>query len=257
MSGIRIAAAMILAAATVYANLTGVARAEEALTADQKNAVEEVVRQYILDHPEVVIESMRRMEQKRKAREKATVTSAIKSRKKELLDDPDTPFAGPKDGDVVIVEFFDYHCGVCKRVLPIVQKILKSDPKVKLVYKEWPILGPASVTAARAALASHKQGKYVPFHNAMMKANGRLTKNRILAIATGLGMDPVKLENDMKTREIDSILSRNLQLADAITLNGTPSFIIGGKLIRGGRPFDSMMDLIRRERARVKNGGKS
>lgn len=256
MSGFRIAAAMIVVA-TVYANLTGVARAEEALTADQKKAVEELVRQYILDNPNVLIESMRRMDQKRKAEEKAKVSSAIKSRKKELLEDPDAPFAGPKDSDVVIVEFFDYHCGVCKRVLPIVQKMLKSDAKVKLVYKEWPILGPASVTAARAALASHKQGKYIPFHNAMMKANGRLTKNRILAIATGLGMDPVKLEKDMKAREIDSILSRNLQLSDAITLNGTPSFIIGNTLIRGGRSYDSMMGLIRKERARVKNGGKS
>lgn len=254
MSSLRSAAAVVLAAAMVYAGLVGIARAEEALTADQKNSIEELVRQYILDHPEVLIESIRQMEQRKKGLEKAKITKAIKSRRKEIFEDADTPFAGPADGDVVIVEFFDYHCGVCKRVLPIVVKMLKTDPKVKLVLKEWPILGPASVVAARAALASRKQGKYVEFHTAMMKANGRLTKNRIMAIATGVGMDPVKLEQDMKAREIDAMLSRNLQLADAITLNGTPSFIIGNTLIRGGRPYDSMMDLIRKERNRVKDG---
>lgn len=254
MSSFRSAAAMILAAAVFYAGLTGIAGAKDALTTDQKKAVEELVRQYILDHPEVLMESVQRMEQKQKEQEKAKTARAIKSRGKELFKDADTPFAGPADGDVVIVEFFDYHCGVCKRVLPIIVKMLKTDPKVKLVFKEWPILGPDSIVAARAALASRKQGKYVDFHTAMMKATGRLTKNRIMAIATGVGLDPVKLEQDMKAREIDALLSRNLQLADALTLNGTPSFIIGNTLIRGGRPYDGMMDLIRKERNRVKDG---
>lgn len=252
MNGFKFALAALLTAATLCVH--GAAIAADALSADQKKAVEDVVRQYILDHPEVLIESMRRMEQKQKEREKAKVTKAIKSRRKELFEDPDTPFAGPADGDVVIVEFFDYNCGVCKRVLPIIQKMLKTDPKVKLVYKEWPILGPGSITAARAALASRNQGKYVEFHNAMMAANGRLTKNSIMALATGVGIDPVKLENDMKDRKIDAILSRNLALADELTLNGTPSFIVGNTLIRGGRPYDAMMDLVRRERARVKDG---
>lgn len=252
MIGFSGIARTVLAAALILAPLSA-ARAEEAMSASQKKAIEKVVEEFILEHPEVVIESMRRLEQKRKDAENATAARVVKSEKKEIFNSG-APFAGPANGDVVMVEFFDYHCGVCKQVLPIIQKVLKDDPKVKLIYKDWPILGPDSVVAARAALASQKQGKYVDFHNAMMAASGRLTKKRILTIAARVGLDPVKLESDMKSSEITSTLSRNLELADKLTLNGTPSFIVGDTLVRGGRPYEGMMALIAKERKRAKDG---
>lgn len=252
MIGFSGIARTVLATALILTPLAA-GEAEEAMSASQKKAIEKVVEEFILEHPEVVIESMRRMEQRRKDAENAAVARVIKLEKKVIFDGG-SPFAGPANGDVVMVEFFDYHCGVCKQVLPIIQKVLKTDPKVKLVYKEWPILGPDSVVAARAALASHKQGKYVDFHNAMMAASGRLTKKRILTIAAQVGLDPVKLESDMNSSEITGILSRNLELAEKLTLNGTPSFIVGDTLVRGGKPYESMMALIAKERKRAKDG---
>ena len=158
---------------------------------------------------------------------------ALKSRASELKNDPTAPIAGNPNGDVVVVEFFDYRCGVCKRVLPIVLELLEKDPKVKLVYKEWPILGPESVFAARAALASRSQGKYVAFHNEMMRAQGAFDEASVMAMAKRVGLDTAKLRKDMESPEIEAVLKKNFELADALRLNGTPSFVVGDTLIRG------------------------
>jgi protein-disulfide isomerase len=168
-----------------------------------------------------------------------------------LLHDASSPVGGNPAGDVTIVEFFDYNCSYCKRVAPTVKALIKSDPNIRVVYKEFAILGPPSVLAAKAALAAQRQGKYVPFHGALM-SSGRATDSTIAALAKNLGMDYGKLLKDMKDPAISKTLQRTYRLAGLLGINGTPAFIIGNQLVPGAISADALARMVRAERARLK-----
>jgi protein-disulfide isomerase len=146
-----------------------------------------------------------------------------------VLRDPDAPVTGNTDGDITIVEWSDYQCPYCRRVEPELRQIVQDDGKVRLVLKDWPILGPVSVTAARMALAAKFQGKYDKAHEAMMGVNSRLTEPRINELLAGGGVDMDRLKRDLTARakDIDAILKRNNDQATAFGFSGTPSFIVG------------------------------
>lgn len=243
---------LLTAIAAVFAVLAlqTPAQGQEAFSAKQKEAMEKVVEEYILAHPEIIVRAMEKLQARRKAAEQKAFKRALDANRVALLSDPDSPFAGDAKGDVVMVEFFDYNCGVCKQVLPIIIRVLKDDPKVKLVYKDWPILGPQSVYAARAALASRRQGKYVEFHNAMMAARGGLGEAKVMSLAAHVGIDTARLKEDMKSPEIDRILKKNFELGDALMLKGTPTFVIGDSLIGGGRNYETMRSIIEKARGK-------
>lgn len=210
-------------------------------------AIEKIVRDYLKKNPEIVVEAIEAHKQKQLAQEEAAVKQALAARKDELNNDPYSAVGGNPNGDVTVVEFFDYQCGVCKRVHAVVAKMTERDPKIRRVYKEWPILGPGSVFASRAAIASRKQGdrKYIKFHNAMMESKKSLSAQTILDIAGSVGLDPAKLRKDMEAPEVTQTIQRNYALATALKLNGTPSFVIGSELLRGARDFDTMMQMVR------------
>ena len=134
---------------------------------------------------------------------------------------------------MTIVEFFDYRCPYCKQVLPALQTLLKEDHKLRFVYKEMPVLGPASVTAAHAALAAQRQGKYEAFHTAMMATKGQITDETVYKVAGSVGLDVDRLKQDMSAPEIEQALKANLALADALNIRGTPGFIIGNHIVPG------------------------
>ena len=234
-------------AVTTDANAAG-AKTDD-LTLNQKKAFEQVIRQYLLENPEIIAEAIKALQKKREIAEANAARAALNSQRNALFNDPDSPIAGNKNGDVTVVEFFDYRCGVCKRVHPIVDTLMNGDRKLRRVYKDWPILGPDSVFAARAALASRAQGKYLEFHNAMMEAKGRLNKNTVLAIARRVGIDHRRLSRNMDSAEITKILRRNYQLAESLKLNGTPSFVIGDKILKGGRDLETMRQIVAETRA--------
>jgi protein-disulfide isomerase len=146
-----------------------------------------------------------------------------------VLRDPDIPVAGNADGDITIVEYFDYNCPYCRKVEPELRQVVQDDGKVKLVYKDWPVLGPVSVVAARMALATKYQGKYVAAHDALMGSASRLTEPRIRELLAGAGIDVDRAAKDLETnaKAIDAILARNNDQATAFGFKGTPSFIIG------------------------------
>jgi protein-disulfide isomerase len=221
---------------------TGANAAE--LSPDQTKAFQSVIRQYLLNNPEIIAEAIEALQKKRALAETNAGKAALRSQRSALFSDPDSPVAGDINGDVTVVEFFDYRCGVCKRVHPIVDNLMKGDRKLKRVYKDWPILGPESVFAARAALASSAQGKYLAFHDALMEARGRLNKNAVLKIAEKIGIDRQILVRDMDNAEITKILRRNYQLAEALKLNGTPSFVIGDRILKGGRDLETMRQIV-------------
>jgi protein-disulfide isomerase len=245
----RLVAATAIALAVLAAVPARGVAAEPPLTRAQ---VEEIVREYLLKHPEVVMESLRAMEERQREAQHQAARAAIAARQGDLLRDAASPVAGNPNGDVTVVEFFDYRCRYCKAVAPTLKQLLAQDPKVRLVYKEFPILGPESLVASRAALAARAQGKYQPFHDALMSATGPLTKAEVLRIAGSVGLDVAALEKAMASPDIDRALEKNRALASALGLRGTPAFVIGTEIVPGAVPLERLKELVARARAEQK-----
>ena len=167
----RLAGALVLAAAIALPVQKVSAQNTGGVSIADKAAIEKIVRDYILENPEIITDAVRILKNRKEQADNAADLQLLASNRNALLNDPESPVGGNPKGDVTVVEFFDYRCGVCKRIHPIVDQLVKSDPNIKRVYKEWPILGPNSVLASRAAIASRKQGKYLSFHKVMMEAN--------------------------------------------------------------------------------------
>ncbi len=210
----------------------------------EREQIEQIIHDYLLKNPEILIEALQSAEAKQTQDQRATARTAIAAKRDELLNDPSAPSAGNPTGDVTIVEFFDYRCPYCKKVAPSVEALLQEDPKLRVVYKEFPILGSESIFAARAAFAANKQGKYKPFHSAMMAATGQITEEVVLKIAAEVGLDIAKMKTDMKAPEIDEIIKRNYDLANALGIHGTPSFIIGDSLVPGAVELATLRQMV-------------
>ena len=227
------AAALILSFAPVQA---------QTLDAAQKTEIEALVKDYILKHPEVLIQSFEnhRVAQETRLNEEANKAAA------ELLAqlNDSIPSAGAKDADVVVVEFMDYNCGYCKRAFEELDVILKEDKKVKAYFIEMPILGPTSLEAAKWALAAHKQGKYFEYHTALMKHQGPKNESVLESKAKEVKLDIKKLKEDKESDEIRAELERNMTRANLMNITGTPGFIIGGEVVRGYLTLDQMKEAI-------------
>ena len=206
-------------------------------TAD-KAAIERVVRDYILEHPEILPEAIARLEQRNGAQAVAANRSAI-----------ETPFVGAWEGaadaDVTLVEFFDYACGYCRAALPDVQRLLREDPKLRVVYRELPVLGPASEAAAGVSLAAAKQGRYVQFHRALF-AGGRLDAGSVAKAARDAGVDPAFGQSAKARAEIAS----NLDLQTKLRLAGTPSWVVGDTVLSGAVGYEALKKAIADARAK-------
>lgn len=168
----------------------------------------------------------------------------------QVLADPGSPAAGAATPDVTVVIFTDYQCAVCKRTDPALSHLLATDPNVRVVWKDWPIRGPASDVAARTALAAHRQGRYGEVHDALMAARGQLTPPRIAAIAQGAGAEPARLAADLRddARAIDDQLGRHRLQAFSLGLEGTPAYLVGPYLLQGGLDDRALAAAVRRAR---------
>lgn len=217
-----------------------------------KAAIGKIVREYILANPEVLVEAMQELERKQDSQRDQVAQKAIQQHQAELLRDADSPIAGNPAGDVTIVEFMDYQCGYCKRAHPSILAEVAADGKVKIVYKDLPILGEASRIGALAALASRAQGKHDAFHNALMEFKGPIDRAKILEIAASAGIDVPRLEQDMQDPKLKAIIDRNMALATALGVRGTPAFVIGNQFVPGAIEADTLHQLIgdaRKERS--------
>lgn len=198
--------------------------------------IEKIVREYILENPEIIEEALVALHEKEKAAQAELVRKAIIANKDALYAHAGDYAIGPEDAAVTIVEFFDYRCGYCKRSVDWVQKLpAKYDGEVRVVFKELPIFGGISETAALAALAAGKQGKYWEFHSALMKIknNDELTEARIDEIAASLGLNTTKLRADMKGQAVQKQLAEMKSLGAALNVTGTPAFFIGDTHVEG------------------------
>jgi protein-disulfide isomerase len=210
----------------------------------QRQAIEGIIHDYLMQNPDVLIEALRGAEDKMNREADAKASKVLSERRSEIFDDPATPVGGNPRGDVTIVEFFDYRCPYCKQVLPSLQTLLKEDHDLRFIYKEMPVLGPASVTAAHAALASQWQGKYEAFHNAMMGTKGQITEETVFRVAGSVGLDVGRLKQDMAAPEIERAIKNNLALADALNIRGTPGFIIGNHVVPGALDLEALKDMV-------------
>ena len=220
-----------------------------ALIGKEPDAFEQRVRSYLLENPEVIVEALQGMEERRQADALNDVRTAIKAKAEELLKDPASPVGGNPEGDVTLVEFFDYNCPYCRQVGPVMIDVEAADPELRIVYKEFPILGPNSTAAAKVALATQRQGRYGEFHKELMQVEGVADEAGALKLAEELGLDMERLKKDMDAPEIQAAIDRNLALAKALRITGTPSFIIGDQLMPGATDLDTLQALIGRVRA--------
>jgi protein-disulfide isomerase len=161
-----------------------------------------------------------------------------------IFNDPDSPVGGNPGGDVTIVQFFDYNCPYCRVVAPTLREIERTDANVKFIYKEFPILGPGSEFAARAALAAHRQGKYIPFHRALMATDGRVGERAVMEVAQSVGLDIPQLKKDTEDPGVIAAIERNLDLAGSLRIAVTPTFIIDENILRGAADLKAFQSII-------------
>jgi protein-disulfide isomerase len=200
---------------------------------EQRKEIEKIVKNYLITNPEIFLEAQTALEAKMEKEQAEKLKVAIAENAKEIYRDPQADLAGNANGDITVVEFFDYNCGYCKRGLHDVIKLVESDPKVRVVFKELPILSKGSEEASRVAIASGKQGKYWDVHKAMLEAEGVMNEANALAIATKLGLDIDKLKKDMASPEVEAEIKKSEALAKKMGVNGTPHFLVGDRAIPG------------------------
>lgn len=213
-------------------------------------ALDGAIEQYIRSHPEVIEQALQAREVKRQEDERLRVVQAVATHQEELLRDPASPVSGNLNGDVTVIEFFDYRCGYCKRVASAVTQLQQDDPGVRVVYKDFPILGEASVFGARAALAAREQGKHQAFHEAMLASDNELTQEGVFAIAQRVGLDVKKLESDLHALEWQAAIDRNRALAKLLGISGTPGFVIGGEVYPGALDLTGLKTLVAKARTK-------
>lgn len=243
----RIVAAAAIALAAAVGSLPA-AHAADALTEAQADQVRTIVRDYLIENPEVLVEAMEALQAREQAAAERTQKDALKQHAGAIFNDPGSPVFGNPDGDVTLVEFFDYQCGYCKAVYPAVMQAVEDDKNLRVVMKEFPILGPASVYASRAALASREQGKYAELHGALMAHKGKLDEATVDAIAKDVGLDLDTLKQDMTSGPVEDQIGVTMALARALGIRGTPAFVVGDTLLPGAVPLERLKQEIEKAR---------
>ena len=231
---------LVLPAASVHAQL---------FTGDQRSEIERIVKEYLLSHPELLQDVMTELDKRQTAADTEKHRAAVKEHSATIFDSPRQVTLGNTQGDVTLVEFFDYNCGYCKRAMSDMLDLLKNDPKLKFVLKEFPVLGEGSVQAAQVAAAVRMQDKsggkkYLEFHQKLLGGRGHVDKARALAVAKEVGFDLARIEKDISSDEVKAQLEESFKLADSLGLNGTPSYVVGSDVVVGAVGLDTLKEKV-------------
>jgi protein-disulfide isomerase len=223
----------LTASALGMASMTTIAAAPAAasFTGDQKQQIEQIVHDYLVTKPEVLIEASKALQQKQMAEVSGKAKEAITKNAASLFNSAQSPKLGNADGDITIVEFLDYQCGHCKTMSPVIAEVIKADSKVKVVIRGLPIFGDSSKTATKAVIAAIKQGgdKFAKFNDALLATTEPLNEKNIFALAKKSGLDVTKLKKDLTSKDVEDQVTENFRLAREIGLMGTPAFILGNR----------------------------
>ena len=214
----------------------------------QRGDIETIVRNYLIAHPEVLEEAMTELSKRQTAAEAAKHEAGVAKNADAIFNSPRNVTLGNKDGDVTFVEFFDYNCGYCKRAMADMLELMKTDPKLKVVLKEFPVLSEGSIEAAKVAVAVRMQDpsgkKYLDFHQKLLGGRGPADKARAMAVAKDAGLDTARIEKDMASPEVKATIEENFKLAEAMGMNGTPSYVIGKQIVVGAVGLEGLKEKI-------------
>jgi protein-disulfide isomerase len=224
----------------------------QSFSADQREEIGHIVKDYLVAHPEVIQDVMAELEKRQQSAEAEKHREAVVENKATIFSSPHQVVLGNPQGNVTMVEFFDYNCGFCKRALGDMLDLIKSDSNLKFVLKEFPVLGEGSVEAARVAVAARMQDttgkKYIEFHQKLLGSRGAADKMRALAVAKEVGFDMARIEKDMGSDEVKKTIEENMKLAEALGVNGTPSYVVGEEVVVGAVGIDALREKIGAER---------
>jgi protein-disulfide isomerase len=213
----------------------------------QREAIEQIFKDYLLKNPELLRDAMVELERREQEAQKATQQSALKESRDKLVNSSRDMVAGNAAGDITLVEFFDYNCGYCKRALGDMRALMQSDPKLRVVLKDFPVLGPDSVEASRVALAVKHQlkpEKLFDYHVKLMESRGRVNGERAMAVAKEMGLDMARLQKDVDGPEVKAAIQENVVLGDKLGLTGTPAFVVGDEVISGAVGLEPMRKTV-------------
>jgi protein-disulfide isomerase len=248
----RLSALTLFAAAMMLALPAATPTRAQTFSADQRQEIEGILKNYLLQHPEVMQDVMAELEKRQKATEAEKNRAAVADNNATIFSSPHQVVLGNPQGNVTMVEFFDYNCGYCKHALSDMLTLLKTDPNLKFVLKEFPVLGEGSVEAAHVAVAARMQDvtgkKYIEFHQKLLGGRGPADKARALAAAKEVGFDMARIEKDMASDEVKKTIDENLKLAELIGVNGTPSYVVGDEVVVGAVGLDALKEKIAAER---------
>jgi protein-disulfide isomerase len=220
----------------------------QTFTGDQRGEIERIVKEYLLSHPELLQDVMAELEKRQTLADAEKHRAAVKEHSAAIFSSPRQVTLGNPQGDVTVVEFFDYNCGYCKRAMADMLDLLKNDAKLKFVLKEFPVLGEGSVHAAQVAAAVRMQDKagkkYLEFHQKLLSGRGAADKTRALAVAKEVGLDVARIEKDMASDEVKAQLEESFKLAEALGLNGTPSYVVGSDVVIGAVGLNALKEKV-------------
>ena len=218
----------------------------------RKSEIGEIVKSYLMSHPEIIQDALNELEKRQRDAEANAQKAALASVGPDLVKAENGIVLGNPAGDVTLVEFFDYNCGYCKKSLSDVMNLMKDDPKLRIILRDFPVLGPDSIEASKVALAVRAQisgMKYMEFHQKLLESRGRVGKDRALQVAQELGADMAKLQKDLESAEIRRLIEGTMHAADALRIGGTPAFVVGDGVIIGAVGHDPLADAIRSVRS--------
>jgi len=243
------------AAALLTASFIAAPVKAQSFSAPQRGEIEKIIKEYLVSHPEVLQEAMTELEKRQAAAEAEKSKVTIKSNEQAIFSSPRQVTIGNLQGDVTLVEFFDYNCGYCKRALTDLMELMKDDSKLRVVLKEFPVLGPGSIEAAQVAVAVRMQDKtgkkYLEFHQKLLGGRGQADKARALAVAKEIGLDIPRLEKDMVSDEAKATFDENIKLAEALGMNGTPSYVVGSEVVVGAVGVEGLKQKVNTARCGV------
>ena len=238
----------VLASLAAAAMLFAPPASAQSFNEDQRHEIEGIVKDYLLAHPDVLQDVMAALDKRQQEADAEKARTTIKNNNATLFNSPHQVVLGNPQGSLTVVEFFDYNCGYCKRALPDMLTLLKNDSNIRFVLKEFPVLGEGSVDAAHVAVAARMQDptgkKYIEFHQKLLGGRGPADKAHALAVAKEVGFDMVRIEKDMASDEVKTTIDENMKLADALGVNGTPSYVVGDELVVGAVGLDALKQKI-------------
>jgi len=247
LCGARLALAALFITASILIPAGSAAGSD--LSQTTKDQIEQTVDEYLTAHPEILLKALDLLREKSRTAEADAGRSRLSEVRNDLQSDIPKTFAGNPDGDITIIEFFDYRCGYCRKAHPVVARLISADPGIKVIYRDFPILGDMSVEAAKASLAAARQDKFLPLHNALMEVESGLDSDKILQLADNLGIDTERLIRDMESDLVADQISKNHSLARHLGIRGTPAFVIGKNIAPGFLEYSDMQKLVAEARS--------